>query len=112
MSNGNVKVASQTAPNADPLLTKAETAAVCGCSTYTLDRWRKIAGEGPDFIAFGGGRIRYRLSVVEAWLNRRTFSSTAEHLSADSKRAAFVERASEIARAQGLGKRAKPGGKS
>jgi predicted DNA-binding transcriptional regulator AlpA len=95
--------ASRTPPNADPLLKKPEAAGVCGCSVFTLDRWRK-AGEGPPFIAVSG-RIFYRLSALEAWLSRRTFSSTAEHHANDAKRAAFTERMRTVAVRQGFGKR-------
>lgn len=47
-----------------------------GVSCRTLERWRWI-GIGPLFIKIGG-RVRYRLSDVEAFEHSRLCQSTAD----------------------------------
>jgi predicted DNA-binding transcriptional regulator AlpA len=35
----------------------------------TIERWR-LLGQGPGFIRVGGKLVRYRVSAIEAWLQR------------------------------------------
>ena len=59
---------------ADTLLTPREVEAEYGFTLTTLRNWR-YTGEGPDYIKQSpgrGGRIRYRRSAIEAWLEDRT----------------------------------------
>ncbi|WP_454728534.1 helix-turn-helix transcriptional regulator [Cellulosimicrobium protaetiae] len=56
------------------LLTCADTAERLGVSTSTLADWR-LKGTGPEFVRLGDGpraHIRYRLDVLDAWLDART----------------------------------------
>ncbi|MFE5708850.1 helix-turn-helix transcriptional regulator [Rhodococcus koreensis] len=53
------------------LLRPDEAAALLGYSCSTLGLWRR-RGQGPAFIRTDAGRIFYRRSGVEAWLEQRT----------------------------------------
>lgn len=68
------------APVASPavLLQTADLAALLSCEPQTLRKWR-LTGRGPPYIRLGGpaGRVVYRRSDVDAWLDARTFASTA-----------------------------------
>ena len=67
------------APEADDqLLTTREVAAYLGMSEQwvTLGRSKKY---GPPFVRVGTRRLRYKKSAVRAWLESRTYSSTAEY---------------------------------
>lgn len=56
----------------DLLLTAEETADLLAVSTFTLSRYRAL-GKGPAYVRLRGHMgIRYRLSDVRAWLDRRT----------------------------------------
>lgn len=58
----------------DPLLTPREVEAEYGFTLTALRNWRYM-GEGPDYIKTSpgrGGRIKYRRSAIEAWLDART----------------------------------------
>ncbi len=67
----NLKKRSAPAPAAhDPLLDEAAVAQRFEFAKNTLAKWR-CQGRGPRFIKLGG-RIRYRLSDVEAYLRERT----------------------------------------
>ncbi|MFJ4339386.1 helix-turn-helix transcriptional regulator [Streptomyces sp. NPDC088915] len=60
----------------DQLLTPRQVHAAYGFSPQTLANWR-WTGQGPAYIKQTpgkGGRIKYRRSAVEAWLNARTVS--------------------------------------
>lgn len=46
-----------------------------GVQRGTLDNWR-WNGAGPPFIKVGG-RVRYRLSDLAAWLDAQTVTSTS-----------------------------------
>jgi predicted DNA-binding transcriptional regulator AlpA len=61
----------------DELLNTVETAAWLGCSTQwlTIGRHR---GYGPPFEKLAPKMVRYRRSVVRAWLDSRTRTSTVK----------------------------------
>lgn len=69
---------------ASKLLTTAEAAAHIGVKPNTLERWRTY-GTGPEFIKINPhslrSPIRYRESVLEAWLAERTCSNTSQYMS-------------------------------
>ena len=60
-------------------LTSVETAARLSIQPNTLRLWR-MCGRGPTYVRLGGprGRAVYLESDVEAFLQARRFSSTAE----------------------------------
>lgn len=58
----------------DELLTPKQVHGMYGFQPRTLAQWRWI-GIGPDYIKQSpgrGGRIKYKRSAIEAWLNERT----------------------------------------
>lgn len=60
----------------EALLTPRQVEAEYGFTVTTLRNWR-YAGTGPDYIKQTpgkGGRIRYKRSAFEAWLDERTVS--------------------------------------
>ncbi|MFJ7191466.1 helix-turn-helix transcriptional regulator [Streptomyces bacillaris] len=71
------ETASDAAPG--PLLSPKQVRAVYGFSEQTLANWR-WAGTGPDYIKTSpgrGGRIRYKRSAVDEWLEAHTVSGGA-----------------------------------
>lgn len=63
----------------DELLSPKQVQADYGFSAQTLANWR-WTGTGPDYIKTSpgrGGRIRYKRSAFEAWLDARTVSGGA-----------------------------------
>ncbi len=57
-----------------------EAAALIGVRPQTLRIWR-MKGCGPAYVRLGdtpGARVAYRLSDLKAWLDSRSFGSTAE----------------------------------
>lgn len=59
------------------LLSPREVHAEYGFSTQTLANWR-WTGTGPDFIKTSpskSGRVLYRRSSIESWLNAQTVSN-------------------------------------
>lgn len=59
---------------AEELLSPKQVRAIYGFSEQALASWRWM-GTGPDFIKTSpgrSGRIRYRRSAIETWLNERT----------------------------------------
>jgi hypothetical protein len=61
----------------DDLLSPRQVHAEYGFTPQTLANWR-WCGQGPDYIKTSpgrGGRIRYRRSRVEAWLNAQTVTT-------------------------------------
>jgi predicted DNA-binding transcriptional regulator AlpA len=62
----------------ESLATAAEVAAYLGgeFSEKTLANWRS-AGKGPVYVKLGGGRVRYRWSAVNAWLDEQTKAGAA-----------------------------------
>ncbi|MCX5607180.1 helix-turn-helix domain-containing protein [Streptomyces sp. NBC_00047] len=60
----------------DELLTPRQVYADYGFSPQTLANWRWM-DMGPDYIKTTpgkGGRIKYKRSTIEAWLNAQTVS--------------------------------------
>ena len=56
-------------PAADPALDRDQAARYCGRHPKTLERAAK-AGELPYLQTGEGGRIQYRLSALNAWLDK------------------------------------------
>lgn len=68
----NAKCAASEAP--DPLLTTEEVAQWLGIKKCTLEKSRSMQiGNFPPFIRIGRV-VRYRRSVVEAWLTSNSFN--------------------------------------
>jgi len=63
----------------DMFLTPAQLAARWGgaVSVRTLANWRSV-GKGPRYVKIGG-RVRYRLSDVEAYEKARSVRSTSQY---------------------------------
>ena len=61
-------------------LNTREAAGYLGLSTRTLDRYR-VSGDGPVFLKFGG-RVRYLLEDLDAWVRTRRRKSTSDDGSA------------------------------
>jgi len=62
-----------------PLLSSPEAARYLGIKPQTLRKWR-LLGKGPKYVRIGDSlrsRVAYRLSDLEAWVEARTFQSTA-----------------------------------
>ena len=53
-----------------PLLNTCQVAAMLGLKKSTIEKWR-VTNRGPAFIRIGGA-IRYRQSVVNAWMQAQT----------------------------------------
>lgn len=60
----------------DPLDTPGEVAEYVKVDEQTLANWRWL-GTGPRFIKVNGGRIRYRRSDVETWLDQHASGGAA-----------------------------------
>ena len=60
----------------DPLLLPEEAGKQLRVSVRTLARWRTEGG-GPKFVK-AGATVRYRSSVLEAWVAEREVGSTSE----------------------------------
>lgn len=61
----------------DELLSPKQVHADYGFSPQTLANWR-WTGSGPDYIKCSpgrGGRIKYRRSAIERWLDAQTISA-------------------------------------
>lgn len=61
---------------ADQLLSPKEVAPMLRVTQQALASWRWM-GTGPDYIKTSpgrSGRIRYKLSAIEKWLNEHTVS--------------------------------------
>ena len=52
----------------DLLLTTSQVAAILRVSVETVKKWRQRDGQGPEYIQFPGGSIRYRLSTIMQFL--------------------------------------------
>lgn len=59
------------------LLDQKQAAHLLGLSPRTMEAWRLTAGGGPHYIKVGG-RVRYRRSDLEAWLDTRRRTSTSD----------------------------------
>jgi excisionase family DNA binding protein len=62
----------------EPLLSARELADLLGFSSSTIQDWSE-AGTLPGFRI--GGRLRFRLSEVEAWLEERRLAAVPERVS-------------------------------
>ena len=62
--------------NPDKLLTVAEAAQRFGLSASFLNKAR-MSGSGPHFVKLGAA-VRYRVASITAWIEARTFATTAE----------------------------------
>jgi hypothetical protein len=61
------------------LLSTADAADYLGLKPQTLRAWR-VEGGGPPYIRFGAkgrGRVAYKISDLEAWVNRRRWPHTS-----------------------------------
>jgi excisionase family DNA binding protein len=58
------------------ILDQKQAAHLLGLSPRTMEAWRLTAG-GPRYIKVGG-RVRYRRSDLEAWLDTRRRTSTSD----------------------------------
>lgn len=54
----------------------ARAAALLGVSTQTLAHWR-LRGRGPDFARLSKTAVRYRLDVLEQFMQERSRGSAA-----------------------------------
>lgn len=61
----------------DTLFNERQAAHFLGCSVFKLQRDRRI-GSPVSYIRIGRN-IRYRLSELEAYLQKHTFNSTSEY---------------------------------
>jgi excisionase family DNA binding protein len=59
------------------LMTPAEVAELLGVTEGTLAHWRVSGTTGPNFTKVGG-RVRYRRTTVEQWLEAQERSSTTD----------------------------------
>jgi predicted DNA-binding transcriptional regulator AlpA len=62
----------------DDLLTTIQVAVWLGMRAQTLEIWR-CQGKGPPFVRLGPRCVRYKRSIVLAWLFERKCASTAEY---------------------------------
>ena len=64
---------------AQQLVNTLQVAELLGVRPQTVRLWRHL-GKGPRYVRLGGryGRVLYRSSDVQAWLQERTYGSTAE----------------------------------
>ncbi len=60
----------------DPLLTEGDLARELQVRANYLAKLR-VRGDGPRFVKLGG-KVRYRRSALQAWLEARERSSTSE----------------------------------
>lgn len=58
------------------MIPSPQAAAILGVKPQSLRRWR-VRGNSPEYIR-SGSRVFYRASVLQAWLEAHTFSSTSE----------------------------------
>ena len=67
------------ATKTDKLLTTAEAAEHIGYKPRTLENWRSVGNTDLPYIQVGGrgGKVRYRLSDVEAFLSRHIKTHTS-----------------------------------
>lgn len=62
----------------DKLCSAEEAAELLGVAPQTLAHWR-VRGSGPRYITLSARCVRYRLSDIQGWLDRRAKESTAEN---------------------------------
>ena len=72
------------------ILKEVEAARILGVSERTLQGWRLRGGNTPAFIKLGtNGRVRYRVSDLDAWLQANTRRSTSDPGTMGAGRAAI-----------------------
>ena len=91
-----VETGADAAADAEGLWTEDQAAAFVNTHKNALYRHR-VAGTGPAFILVTKSQVRYRPSVVKAWLKAREFSSMAAFYRSDQERAHAVERQRQAA---------------
>jgi predicted DNA-binding transcriptional regulator AlpA len=65
-------------PKAQTRVLRTPAAAECvGLSRSTLEKFR-LTGEGPKFVRIGVRAVGYRIEDLDAWLSKRTRTSTSE----------------------------------
>lgn len=67
--------------NRTTLFTTQQAADYCGVTPRFFEAAR-LRGDGPRYIRLSRRAVRYRSEDLEAWLDARRYSSTAEELSA------------------------------
>jgi len=60
------------------LLSEKKAAELLGFSRRTLQGWRSDGGPGLPFVRISKGCVRYRRSDIEAWVEQRIRTSTAD----------------------------------
>ena len=60
------------------LMSARQTAAEIGVAEATLSYWRTVGSQRIPYIKVGG-RIMYRRSDLEKWLDERTYHHTGEY---------------------------------
>jgi predicted DNA-binding transcriptional regulator AlpA len=68
----------------DIYINESELAALLKVSRRTIQRWR-VDGSGPPWMRAGTRPVRYKLSEVKIWEEKRTFRHRAAELSTSSK---------------------------
>ena len=64
-SNGDRQPVTPVTPvPIDPLLTDFQVAEILDETIGALEKWRKHPGQGPEFVPYPTGEVRYRLSAV------------------------------------------------
>ena len=66
-----------TATESDRRVTSAEAAEYLGYKPQTLALWRH-KGIGPRYYKINGGRVLYRMSDLERWMEARAVEPSAE----------------------------------
>jgi hypothetical protein len=56
----------------DPLLTDFQVANILDETYGAVEKWRKYPGQGPGFVRYPTGEVRYRLSAVMKFLEEHT----------------------------------------
>jgi predicted site-specific integrase-resolvase len=60
------------------LITARQAAAEIGVAEATLSHWRTVGSQKLSYIKVGG-RVMYRRSDLNKWLDERTYSHTGEY---------------------------------
>ena len=61
------------------MLTQRDVAAALGCSTFSVERWRR-GGVGPPWVRIGSGErgaLRYPIDLFREWLRSRLVMGSA-----------------------------------
>ena len=72
-SNGDRQPVTPAAPAPiDPMLTDFQVADILDETIGVLEIWRKHPGQGPEFVPYPTGEVRYRLSAVMKFIEKHT----------------------------------------